>query len=109
MNGSSYPRVTVACATCGHVKVTPDAVTIRHCTDIEQWSYWFVCPHCGMRAAGSTSASAGLAAIEAGSHLNMWTLPAELNERPQGRSLTLVDLLELRLLLVEPDWIEQLL
>jgi len=37
-----------------------------------------------------------------------WRLPAELDERPDRPPLTFLDILELHLLLLEPDWIDQL-
>jgi hypothetical protein len=37
------------------------------------------------------------------------TLPAELNERPgSGRTIGAVDILELRLALMEPEWFDKL-
>jgi hypothetical protein len=44
----------------------------------------------------------------AGSALHTWRLPAELEERPEGPPLTIVDLMQLRLVLTEPDWLDQL-
>jgi hypothetical protein len=39
----------------------------------------------------------------------MWTLPAELNERPgPGRTIDAVDILEFRLALMEPEWFDRL-
>ena len=39
----------------------------------------------------------------------MWTLPAELTERPPaGRAIDAVDILELRLALMEPEWFDKL-
>ena len=39
----------------------------------------------------------------------MWTLPLELNERPDiGAKIHAVDILELRLALMEPEWFERL-
>jgi len=39
----------------------------------------------------------------------MWTLPAELNERPgPGRAVDAVDILEFRLALMEPEWFDTL-
>ena len=106
------PRTTtirVECASCGELSVTPQSVTLRNCVESDQWTYWFRCPTCGTRAAAATSAQPALAAIHAGSHFQTWSLPAELAEQRSGAPLTLVDLLELRLLLIEPDWIQQLL
>jgi hypothetical protein len=43
-----------------------------------------------------------------GAAFDTWRLPAELRERPEGPRLTLVDLIELRLAIMEPSWIEHL-
>jgi len=102
-------QLLVSCSGCGHVKVAPDDVTIRNCVDTDDWSYWFVCPCCRSRAAAATPRPSALDAICAGSAFDTWSLPAELNERPEGPPFTFVDLIEMRLLLIEPDWIDQLL
>ncbi len=101
--------IRVECSDCGHVKVAPNDVTIRNCIDTDDWSYRFVCPACGVRSAAATKPAQALAAMCEGAEFETWTLPAEAYERPDGPPLTLVDVLELRLLLIEPDWIEQLL
>jgi hypothetical protein len=90
------------------VRVAPGEVTIRNCVDDDGWSYWFICPSCRLRAAARTRRGSAFDAIYAGSTLDTWRLPAELDERPAGPPLTFIDFLELRLLLLEPDWIDQL-
>jgi hypothetical protein len=100
--------VRVACWSCGNVKVRSDAVTIRNCTDADDWSYWFVCPKCHRRSAASTSRRLAVDAISAGASLHAWSLPAELGERHEGPPFTFVDMLELRLRLIEPDWVDEL-
>jgi hypothetical protein len=101
-------RLRVNCSDCGDVNVTADEVTIRNCIDTDGWSYAFSCPNCHVRDASATSRRAALAAMSAGAAMRTWRLPAELAERPAGPPLTVVDLLELRLMLTEPDFIEQL-
>jgi hypothetical protein len=108
MNGTSPKRVVVNCSTCGNIQVASSDVTVRNCVDDDGWSYWFICPSCRRRAAAGTRRRPALAAVRAGSRLNTWRLPAELDERPDGPPLTLVDLLELHLLLLEPDWTDLL-
>jgi hypothetical protein len=109
MEHAQRVTIRVACTPCGERSVDPHVVTIRNCVETDDWSYWFVCPACGTRGAATTSAPSALSAICAGSRFETWSLPAELAEHRAGAPLTLVDLLELRLLLIEPDWIEQLL
>jgi hypothetical protein len=109
MQDATPTNIRVECSRCGQVRLASVKVTIRCCVDTGKWSYWFTCPNCETRAAGSTSQGRALAAVNAGSPYESWTLPAERNERPAGPPLTLVDLIELRLALIEPDWINQLL
>jgi hypothetical protein len=108
MEEPGLTTVVVRCPECGQVRVSPRDVTIRNCVDDDTWSYWFVCPACQRRAASPTRRSSALDAICAGSALDTWALPSELEERPDGEPLTLVDLLQLRLILIEPDWLDQL-
>jgi hypothetical protein len=106
MNMQEPKRLVVNCSSCGDMTVTSSEVTIRNCVDNDGWSYWFICPACRCRAAARTRRLPALAAVCAGSPLNTWRLPAEFDERRDGPPLTLVDLLELHLLLLEPDWID---
>jgi hypothetical protein len=108
MNQTEPKRVVVNCSDCGNLKVPSNAVTIRNCADNGDWSYWFICPECRRRAAAATHRLPALAAVYAGSTLDTWRLPAELHERHEGLPFTLIDLLELHLLLLEPDWIDHL-
>ena len=107
MQDGGSTRLRVSCLGCGHVRVSPSDVTIRSCVNTDEWSYWFRCPSCHIRTSATTGRRAALDAIGAGSALVTWTVPAEVNERPDGPPITLVDLLELHLLLLEPDWIDQ--
>ncbi len=102
-------RLRVNCPACGDVKVTPHEVTIRNCVETDEWSYWFACRGCGLRAAGSTTRRAALDAVSAGANFATWQFPAELYERSGARPLTWLDLLEMRLALIEPDFIDELM
>jgi len=108
MDETSPTRIVANCPSCGDVKVAPSDVTIRNCVDDDSWSYWLICPSCRHRAAAQTQRRPAFGAICAGATLDTWRLPAELDERPDGPPLTFVDVLELHLLLLEPDWIDQL-
>jgi len=101
-------RIVVRCSRCGDVRVPANEVTIRNCVDDDTWSYWFNCPSCNCRSAASARRGPALDAICAGATLKTWRLPAEPNERPGGPPLTLIDLFELRRLLLTPDWIDHL-
>jgi hypothetical protein len=108
MEDAGPKHLVVNCSTCGDVKVASSDVTVRNCVDNDHWSYWFICPACRRRAGARTRRCSALAAVHAGSTLNTWHLPAELDEQRTGPPLTLIDLLELHLLLLEPDWIDHL-
>jgi hypothetical protein len=102
-------RIVVKCPDCVEMRVAPRDVTIRHCVDDGTWSYRFECPLCGRRAVSATSSEAGEDAVAAGAGLEVWRLPAELGERPaSGPAISRVDLLQLHLLLQEPDWVDAL-
>ncbi len=108
MEGQGITHLRVMCPTCGEVKVAPGDVTIRNCVETDKWSYWFVCDRCRLRAAGATNRRAALDAVGAGSKFDTWRLPAELNERSDAPPLTWVNVLELRLALIEPDCLDEL-
>jgi hypothetical protein len=101
-------RVVVSCSSCGNVRAATTDVTIRNCVDNDAWSYWFICPVCRNRAAANTCRRSAMHAIDAGSTLELWHLPAELDEQPKGPPISLIDLLELHLLFLEPNWVDNL-
>src|SRR5689334_17484710 len=106
MEQYSAPSVLVDCHNCGHTKVAAHAVTIRNCVETDSWSYWFVCPSCHSRAAAETRRGRALAAVNAGAPLQTWHLPGELNEHNDRPPLSLADVVELRMALTEPNWID---
>lgn len=108
MDDAISTTLVVRCTTCGDVRVAPFDVTIRNCVDNDEWSYWFHCPGCTRRSAGSTHRRPALDAILSGSAFETWATPAEVFERPTGAPFTLADVVELRLRLIEPDWTDEL-
>jgi hypothetical protein len=101
--------IFVECPDCGGLRVDARAITVRASEEGDQWAYRFTCPSCQRRAVAATTRLAGLRAVEAGVALEMWRWPAEMGEgHPAGPPLTLVDLLDLRLSLAEPGWLERL-
>jgi len=106
MNAS--PRLRVHCPDCSVVRVPATEVTLRNCVDDGRWDYWFLCPGCGRLSAGISTSWLAVEAFAAGSALEVWHLPAELQERPGGPPLSLVDLVELHLALAEPNWFDDL-
>jgi hypothetical protein len=98
--------VLVVCPDCSEVRVAPDAVTLRICMDDASWSYWFVCPMCGRRAAAGTRPGPALEAISEGAPFQSWWLPAELFEPHDGPVLQVGDLIDLLTELEKTDAIE---
>jgi hypothetical protein len=101
-------QIVVKCPDCGELRVPPSQVTVRNCLDDGTWSYRFTCPSCNGRTVGRSVESALMNAIGAGAHLEEWTLPAELLERPDGPPFTVVDVLELHLVMLEPGWFDEI-
>jgi hypothetical protein len=104
----SQPWVKINCPDCGIVRVRTGDVTVRHCWDDQSWSYRTRCPECEVVFVRSTSETLADVVLDRGAELETWTLPAELQERPDGPPLQLADLLELHLALIEPDWFDDL-
>jgi hypothetical protein len=103
------PSLRVRCPDCSVVRVPANEVTLRNCVDDGRWDYHFLCPCCGRLSAGESTSWLAVEAFAAGSALEVWHLPAELKERHGGPPLSLVDLVELHLVLAEPDWYDQLI
>ena len=101
-------HIIVSCQDCGRARVPVAEVTIRGCLDDDQWSYRFTCAECGQTSVESTSANRALDAVEIGVNLETWRYPSELEEVHEGPKLTLVDVLELHRVLIEPDWFDAL-
>ena len=101
-------QIVVSCPDCSDQRVGVGDITLRMCRDDGSWSYCFRCPACRLRAVGQTSASAATDAISAGAAFESWSWPLEMSERRDGPPLTLSDVLELHLVLLEPDWFESL-
>jgi rRNA maturation protein Nop10 len=101
-------QIVVRCPECGDRRVSPEAVTVRSCVDNGAWTYRFTCSGCGLPTVGESTLPPLLEAVEAGAGLEAWELPTHLDRRPQGAPFTLADVLELHLLLLEPNWFEEL-
>jgi hypothetical protein len=105
----SETTIVVRCPDCRTGRVTAGSVTVRWCLDVNSWSYRARCAACGIVFVANTREDRAQRALAAGARLEMWTLPAELTERPaEGRTIDAVDILELRLALMEPEWFDKL-
>ena len=105
----SETTIVVRCPDCRAGRVPAQTVTVRWCLDTNAWSYRARCASCQITFVASTREDRAHRALAAGARLEMWTLPAELNERPgPGRTVDAVDILEFRLALMEPEWFDRL-
>jgi hypothetical protein len=100
--------IIVMCPDCGEQRLSPEAVTVRSCVDTGVWSYRFTCPGCHLPTVGDSVMTALLDAVDAGASLEAWALPTNLDRHPSGPPFTLVDVLELHLLLLERNWFDEL-
>ena len=105
----SETTIVVRCPDCRSGRVPAQSVTVRWCLDTNVWSYRARCSSCQITFVAGTREDRAHRALAVGAKLEMWTLPAELNERPgSGRTIDAVDILELRLALMEPEWFDKL-
>jgi hypothetical protein len=96
------------CPSCGDVQLTAEDLTVRVCADDERGSYCFRCPECLGAVAKEASRRIVDLLVSSGVRMQVWRLPAELNESRVGAPLTPDDLLDFHLLLTGEDWFEQL-
>ena len=106
----SETTIVVRCPDCRSGRVPAESVTVRWCLDTNVWSYRARCSSCEITFVAGTREDRVVLGPRRGAKLGkMWTLPAELNERPgSGRTIDAVDILELRLALMEPEWFDKL-
>ncbi len=100
--------VVVRCPDCGDGRVEARAVTVRSCTDNDDWSYRFTCASCGVRAVASTARIAALRAMAAGATFETWSLPEELDERFDGEQFCEADVAGLVRSVEDPRWLSVL-
>jgi hypothetical protein len=100
-------QIVVRCPECGDARVAPEEVTVRSCVDNSDWSYRFTCPRCLLPTVGQSRIEPLLDAVSAGAGLESWTLPVETHDQ-DAPLFTDVDILELHLLMIEPDWLDEL-
>jgi hypothetical protein len=96
------------CPTCGDVQLTADDLTVRVCADDERGSYCFRCPDCRQAVAKEASRRIVDLLVSSGVRMQVWRLPAELNESRIGPPLTPDDLLDFHLLLTGNAWFSDL-
>ena len=100
--------IEATCPQCGTVECEPAAFELGICNQAESSYYAFPCPACGTRVQKQADERAIELLIAEGVTPHHWTIPAELLEAREGPPLTYDDLLDLHLLLEQPDWFEAL-
>lgn len=96
------------CPSCGDVQLRAVDLTVRVCADDEAGSYCFRCPECEKAVAKDASKRIVDLLVDSGVRMQVWRLPAELREHPDGPALSPDDLLDFHLLLQRPHWFDQL-
>lgn len=96
--------IRASCPDCGDVELTTRDMTVRVCADDNRGSYAFRCPECRMAVTKAAEQRIVDLLVSSGVALEVWKLPAELNEQRVGAPLTHDDLLEFHELLQAEDW-----
>src|SRR5438874_6586101 len=100
--------IRASCPTCGDVELTTRDVTVHVCSDTNEGSYAFRCPHCRLAVSKPAEARIVDLLVSSGVRLTVWHMPAELEEAREGDPITYDDLLEFHFLLQQDDWMELL-
>ncbi len=96
-------KIRASCPTCGDVELATPDLAVRVCADDNSGTYNFRCPTCDMRVAKAAERHIVDLLGASGVEVVVWTLPAELSERPVGRPISHDDLLDFHDLLQNDD------
>jgi hypothetical protein len=100
--------IRATCPTCGDVDLPASDVTALWCSTTETPSYAFRCPACRLAVARPTSRHVLDVLVSAGVRLSVWTMPAELDERPDCPPISLDELRRFAAALAEDGWLERM-
>lgn len=101
--------IKATCQRCGDVELEPSQVELRICSIPDRSVYAFTCPSCRtsvLKPAADPRVVTLLRSV--GVPSVGWEFPVELNERRDGPPLTGDDLIDLMLLLEQPDFMDRL-
>lgn len=87
-------KIRASCPTCGDVELTTTDLVVRVCADDNSGMYNFQCPACAVRVAKTAERHIVDLLGASGVEVVVWSLPAELSERPVGQAITHDDLLD---------------
>ena len=96
-------KIRASCPTCGDVELTTGDLVVRVCADDNSGAYNFRCPVCSVRVAKAADRHIVDLLGASGVEVVVWSLPAELTERPVGQAITHDDLLDFHDLLQNDD------
>ncbi len=101
-----WPVATIraSCPACGDVELTSVDVTALVCATTNESSYAFQCPECRVAVVKPADARIIDLLVASGVRLNVWNLPAELDEPKFGAAITYDDLLEFHFELQQEGW-----
>src|SRR3954463_11228896 len=100
--------IRASCPTCGDVELTTRDVSVHVCSDTNEGSYAFRCPHCRLAVSKPAEARIVDLLVSSGVRLTVWHMPAELEEGPDGAPISYDDLLEFPFLLQQEGWLDRL-
>ncbi len=102
--------IRATCPTCGDVELGTADVRVRVCLDDDRGEYAFRCPTCVMTVVKPAEARTVDLLVASGVHLDTWTLPQELHERPMtGRAINHDDILDFHAALHNQDLLSEAL
>jgi endogenous inhibitor of DNA gyrase (YacG/DUF329 family) len=96
------------CPSCGDVQLRAADLTVRVCSDDESGAYCFRCPDCAAPVAKEASRRIVDLLVGSGVRMQVWRLPAELQEAHGGPVLQPDDLLDFHLHLQSDSWFDEL-
>jgi hypothetical protein len=102
--------IRASCPTCGDVELTTNDVTVRVCTDDDSGNYSFRCIHCALTVVKPAEPRTIDLLVASGVHMETWSMPLEVGERPVGLGpITHDELLDFHTMLDDDaSWVEAL-
>jgi len=83
-------------------------ITVRVCSDDASGAYLFRCPRCAQAVTRPASERIVDVLVSSGVRLEVWRLPSEFRERPDGPPFGPDDVLDFHERLQSPRWFEDL-
>jgi hypothetical protein len=101
--------VKTTCERCGDIELTPSELELRICSTPDRSVYAFTCPSCATSVIKPAADPRIITLLRSvGVQSVGWVIPAEFDEPREGPAITSDDLIDLMLLLDEPDWFDRL-